>query len=95
MGNGIEMLKQMRESVANLGNPAKGPLLTQPGMGAGAVPAMLRQGLKELGSLVKAFPDSMQVDEPGTIGNITPQLITAQMTGQEIKGRQVDLDLAR
>ena len=42
-------------------------------IGSGALAAAVRQGWKELGAAFgKAFPDSVQVDEAGTIGNITP-----------------------
>ncbi len=37
---------------------------------AGAGLAALRQGGKELGTALKAFPDSISIDEPGTL--LTP-----------------------
>lgn len=40
-------------------------------IGAGALLAALRQGGKELGTALKAFPDSISVDEPGTVLNPT------------------------
>jgi hypothetical protein len=36
-------------------------------IGAGALAAALRQGGKELGTALKPFPESIAVDEPGTI----------------------------
>jgi hypothetical protein len=42
--------------------------------------AALRQGTKELAQFLPAFPDSARtVEEPGTLGNPTPQMITEQM----------------
>ena len=39
--------------------------------------AFVRQGGKETGQVLQAFPDSMRpVEEPGTLGNPTPQMIT-------------------
>jgi hypothetical protein len=51
-----------------------------PKFGEGALQAFLRQGLKELSQAVPAFPDSVRViEEPGAIGNITPQHVADQM----------------
>lgn len=43
--------------------------------------AAVRQGTKELAhNLLPAFPDSARpIEEPGTLGNPTPQMITEQM----------------
>jgi hypothetical protein len=35
----------------------------------GAIDAFLRQGANELGAALKAFPDAIQVDEPGAVFN--------------------------
>lgn len=40
-------------------------------IGAGALQAAGRQGAKELGEALKAFPDSISVSEPGTVFNPT------------------------
>lgn len=46
--------------------------------------AALRQGSKELGQALKAFPDSMQpVEEPGTLGNPTQAQLTNGMKEEE------------
>lgn len=51
---------------------------------SGPLYAGLRQGAKELTPLLKAFPDSMHpVEEPGTLGNPTMQMITEQIRGDE------------
>ena len=36
-------------------------------IGAGALEAAFRQGAKELATALKAFPESISVDEPGTV----------------------------
>jgi hypothetical protein len=42
--------------------------------------AAARQGAKELSQYLPAFPDSARcVEEPGTLGNPTMQMVTAQM----------------
>lgn len=48
-----------------------------PKIGAGHAQAMFRAGLKELGQALTAFPDSTirPVEEPGLVGNLTPQEI--------------------
>ena len=44
--------------------------------------AGLRQGFDELGEIIPAFPDSIRcVNEPGTLGNPTMQMVTEQMRG--------------
>ena len=46
--------------------------------------AFARQGAKELSQALKAFPDSLHpVEEPGTLGNPTMQMITEQMRGTD------------
>lgn len=60
-------------------------------IGSGALQAFLRQGVKELGVVLgKATPETPQVDEPGQLWSVTPQLATEQMTG-----RQVNLEMDR
>lgn len=60
-------------------------------IGSGALQAFLRQGAKELAQVLPALPDSVRVvEEPGTLGNPTPQMVT-----QEITGRQVNFDMDR
>jgi hypothetical protein len=44
----------------------------------GYLAAAGRQGLDELGAALKAFPESIHVDEPGTIGNPTQGEIAAE-----------------
>jgi hypothetical protein len=42
--------------------------------------AALRQGAKELAQVLPAFPESVHpVEEPGTIGNPTPQMVTQEI----------------
>jgi hypothetical protein len=66
------------------------PLVTQAPIGTGAVNAFIRQGFKELGAVAgKAFPDSVQIDEPGTAFNLTPGIVTSQMTGRKL---EMDMD---
>jgi hypothetical protein len=45
--------------------------------------AALRQGAKEISQVLPAFPESVRpVEEPGTLGNLTPSMVTAQITGE-------------
>src|SRR5262245_46092767 len=46
-------------------------------MADGYIAAAVRQGFGELGEALKAFPDSIQVQEPGTIFNPTQGEIAA------------------
>jgi hypothetical protein len=86
------LLEAAKDKALNIGQPPQ----DSPQLGAGALSAMARQGFKELGAAFgKAFPDSVQIDEPGTLGNVTPAIVTAQMTGKEIGGKdvkQMDMD---
>lgn len=53
-------------------------------IGAGQLEGALRQGLKEIGQVLPAFPDSVRtVEEPGMIGNLTPQEVVASKSGYE------------
>lgn len=46
--------------------------------------AALRQGAKEIGQALPAFPESTRVvEEPGTLGNPTPQQVTSQVVGDQ------------
>ena len=50
-----------------------------------------RQGAKELAQALKAFPDSLHpVEEPGTLGNPTMQMITEQIRGDESYEQMLD-----
>jgi hypothetical protein len=45
--------------------------------------AAARQGAKELAQILPAFPESVRVvEEPGAMGNPTPQMITEQIEGE-------------
>lgn len=50
-------------------------------IGEGHLAAMGRSGLKELGQVLVAFPDSniRPVEEPGLVGNPTQQIVTQEM----------------
>jgi hypothetical protein len=50
-------------------------------IGEGHAEAWLRAGFKELAQALPAFPDShvRPVEEPGLVGNPTPQIVTEQM----------------
>ena len=50
-----------------------------------------RQGLDEIGKILPAFPDSVRcVNEPGTLGNPTMQIVTEQMRGAESYEQMLD-----
>ncbi len=59
-------------------------------IGAGAMQAALRQGAKEIGTALKAFPDSIAVDEPGTIFQPTQGEIAEANRGRSIADRVQD-----
>ena len=62
---------------------------------AGAGLAALRQGGKELGTALKAFPDSISIDEPGTILSPTQGEIAELNRNGSVWGRvQEALDRA-
>lgn len=54
-----------------------------PKIGAGHVAAMGRLGAHELTQALAAFPDSniKPMEEPGILGNPTPQIVTQEMGG--------------
>ena len=61
-------------------------------LGAGAGLAFLRQGAKEVGAALKAFPDSISVDEPGgmlspTQGEIAERNRSGSVWGRVQEGR--------
>ncbi len=56
-------------------------------LGAGAAMAALWQGGKELGAALKAFPDSISIDEPGTVLNPTQGEIAEMNRGGSLFGR--------
>jgi len=50
-----------------------------------------RQGAKELAQFLPAFPDSARpIEEPGTLGNPTPQMITEQIGTMEGYNQMLD-----
>lgn len=54
--------------------------------------AAIRQGGKELGQVLPAFPDSVRpVEEPGTLGNPTPAEVTEQRGTMSGYDRALDL----
>ncbi len=59
--------------------------VVQPKIGAGHLAAMGRAGLKELSQALVAFPDSTirPVEEPGLVGNLTPQEVVHGKTQYE------------
>ena len=53
--------------------------------------AAARQGMKELAQYLPAFPDSGRtVEEPGTLGNPTPQMISEQIGTLEGYNQMLD-----
>ena len=45
--------------------------------------AAARQGAKELAQALPAFPEGVRpIEEPGTMGNPTPQMVTEQSRGE-------------
>jgi len=53
--------------------------------------AFIRQGSKEIGQVLQAFPDSIRVvEEPGTLGNPTPQMITEEIRPHSTYDRFLD-----
>ena len=59
-------------------------------IGAGALSAAMRQGGKELGTALKAFPDSISVDEPGTVLTPTQGEIAEANRSGSLWGRMQD-----
>lgn len=53
--------------------------------------AALRQGSKEVGQALPALPTSIKVvEEPGTLGNPTQQMVTEQSRGEDLLDRVRD-----
>lgn len=58
--------------------------------------AALRQGAKELAAILPAFPESVRVvEEPGTMGNPTPQMVTEQISAEQDIDNMLDTYAAR
>jgi len=58
--------------------------------------AALRQGAKEFAQILPAFPDSVRpVEEAGTIGNPTPQMVTQEIGTVHSFQAQLDSYAAR
>lgn len=97
----LEMLKGMKEAVKEgpvgqalqavkdspLGQAVEVARAISDSPGAAAIHGFVRQGTKEFAqNVLPAFPDSPRaVEEPGVMGNPTPQLITAQIKGAEVE----------
>jgi hypothetical protein len=56
-------------------------------IGAGSGLAALRQGAKELGSALKAFPESISADEPGSLWSPTQGEIAEANRSGSVWGR--------
>ena len=58
--------------------------------------AALRQGSKELAQILPAFPESVRpIEEPGTLGNPTAQMITEEMGTLKGYDRMLDAYASR
>ncbi len=70
------------------GEVAKPP---QEKIGAGALQAFGRQGLKEIAQVLTAFPSGpvQVVEEPGQLGNLTPGAVDRQMKPKDGKAQEV------
>ena len=63
----------------------RGPGGTRPAFSA-PLYAALRQGAKEAGQALVALPESIRpVEEPGTLGNPTQQMVTEQSAPQQAR----------
>jgi hypothetical protein len=60
----------------------------------GVIAAAGRQGIGELGQALKAFPDSIQVEEPGTLFNPTQGEIAAARRTESILPGDIANDTA-
>ena len=83
----MEILARMREAAA-AGVQAARDISNSHHMAP--IHALVRQGARELSQVLPAFPDSniRPVEEPGQIGNPTPQEVFLNKTGREL---QVDM----
>lgn len=71
-GEVAEMMSLMFNKLRDGSNKLLSPIIRD-----GTVPAFFRQGADEIGVALKAFPESIQVHEPGTILNPTQGEIAA------------------
>jgi hypothetical protein len=71
-GEIMDLASVMFHKVRSAVNRAVEPIIRD-----GTVPAFFRQGADEIGMALKAFPDSLQAHEPGTILNPTQGEIAA------------------
>lgn len=71
---------EMAEMVATMFKRTRAALLrvADPIIRDGTVPAFFRQGADEIGMALKAFPESVHAEEPGTVLNPTQYEITAR-----------------
>jgi hypothetical protein len=63
--------RELQDAVSKIATPV-GKVITTAYRAAtrdGTIDAFLRQGARELGSALKAFPDTMQIDEAGAVFN--------------------------
>jgi hypothetical protein len=60
-------------------------------IGAGVLSAAVRQGADEIGVMLKAFPDSIQVSEPGTMWSPLPSEIAEANRGEPLETRLAKL----
>ncbi|MBI3408188.1 MAG: hypothetical protein HY040_07515 [Planctomycetes bacterium] len=90
-----KFVEAAKQRVMDTVDPAKGPMVQDAPIGAGALAAFVRQGFKELGAVLgKATPESVQIDEPGTLANLTPQEVFATKKGLE-PGKSMDFEMDR
>ncbi len=92
MGLG-SVLGEMADMVAVMFNKLRdgGNKLLDPIIRDGTVPAFFRQGADEIGVALKAFPDSVHAEEPGTVLNPTQGEIAARRSRGSVYGRNPDL----
>lgn len=88
MGLG-SVLGEMADMVAVMFNKLRdgGNKLLDPIIRDGTVPAFFRQGADEIGMALKAFPDSVHAEEPGTVLNPTQGEIAARRSRGGVYGR--------
>ena len=69
--------------------------MTRPSFWA-PIDAAVRQGAKEITQALPAFPDSIRpVEEPGTMGNPTQQMVTENIRGDHSFDDMVNRHAAR
>ena len=66
-------------------------------IGTGHAEGMVRAGFKEIAQALEAFPGQgiHHVEEPGLVGNPTPQLVTQEMGGVQDWNQQLDMAAQR